>query len=230
MKNNTSFKKNLIIYKLCKIIIEIERHLVYFSKKVKSDIHGKLSLRNFGESGFTLQEDLKIIPKKKEPKNELKEEIKALNSKNHYLECEILTVKELYENLVDKWREGNDRIRHLEEENERMRIEHEQKLNSLIQNSAEEVLRIRNKIVRDQTHFGNFRKDLLNELKIKDLLIERNKGYGEVLKKELVTAKNILKDPATLKKANRDMNFESFEIYPIKTIEQEVNTTRHNEK
>ena len=43
-----------------------------------------------------------------------------------------------------------------------------------------------------------------------------------LLNKELITAKSILKDPLLTKRAERKLNFNTMEIYPIKTTDQEI--------
>lgn len=50
-------------------------------------------------------------------------------------------------------------------------------------------------------------------MKIKDLIIERLNRYTTVLKRELVIAKNIIKNPILIKKFKSNMNFSLIDIY-----------------
>ena len=84
--------------------------------------------------------------------------------------------------------------------------------------------------MKDYSKFEGYKKGLLSEIKIKEMLINRHQHYGEVLKAELATAKNIIKDPESLKKKNREMNYQTVQLYPIKTVGQQLNTDKNKEK
>ena len=56
-----------------------------------------------------------------------------------------------------------------------------------------------------------------NEIKIKDMIIQRHKEYDQVLQKELTLAKNIIKNPKLFKKAFMEMNFNSVDLYKIRS-------------
>ena len=54
------------------------------------------------------------------------------------------------------------------------------------------------------------------ELKLKDVILKRYQNYSQVLKKELVYAKNIIKNPKLMEKWNMKLNFKMIDIYPYK--------------
>ena len=77
--------------------------------------------------------------------------------------------------------------------------------------------------------FERINSEIMKELRIKDLLINRHIEYEGVLKKELVMAKNILKNPTLAKKAETEMNFDrtslnfhKTSIYPFRDIDKYI--------
>ena len=46
---------------------------------------------------------------------------------------------------------------------------------------------------------------------------------NSILRKELTMAKNIIKNPILLKRADRDLNFNRVEVYPFKDVHKELN-------
>lgn len=72
--------------------------------------------------------------------------------------------------------------------------------------------------------FGIFLAEKLyyRELKLNHMINKRHEGYEKVLQKELTLAKNIIKNPVMLKKAERDANFHRVDIYTIKNTDAEL--------
>lgn len=56
-----------------------------------------------------------------------------------------------------------------------------------------------------------------NEHTLKDMIVKRHEDYTEILKRELVIAKNIIKNPKLLKIWNRDMHYKNLNIYKFTT-------------
>lgn len=108
--------KNFTIIKLCEIIKEVEGYLTQFKFKVSVDINNKLKLRDFGDFGFTLLKDMKIVPKHKEPPSEDAVDNLELRMKNSLLEDEFNQLKNIHKDLIYKWEEGNMKIAKLEQE------------------------------------------------------------------------------------------------------------------
>ena len=52
-----------------------------------------------------------------------------------------------------------------------------------------------------------------SELKIKDMILKRQLSYITVLTKELVVAKNIIKNPRAAKQFGKEMNFKNMDLY-----------------
>lgn len=69
--------------------------------------------------------------------------------------------------------------------------------------------------------YDEFKGDILREVKLKEVINKRHQDYEEVLRKELIMAKNIIKNPVMLKKANVDMNFDRMKVYKFKDIDHE---------
>lgn len=55
------------------------------------------------------------------------------------------------------------------------------------------------------------------ELRLKDEIVSRHQHYIDILRKELIFAKSIIKNPKLLETHNRKMNFGEVDIYDIKT-------------
>lgn len=51
------------------------------------------------------------------------------------------------------------------------------------------------------------------ELKLKEILLKRNQEYCEILKRELVIAKNIIKNPHLLEYYSKDDKFEVYKYH-----------------
>ena len=50
---------------------------------------------------------------------------------------------------------------------------------------------------------------------MKEIIINRQLEYIEVIKRELVLAKNIIKNPSLFDKATMKMNYRILDLYPI---------------
>lgn len=146
---------------------------------------------------------MKILPKTPENISEHEVEIIELRLKNRHLEEEFKQVKHLYEDLVEQWEAASRKIIQLEKEKKDIIKEYEDKIECIYKNSHNDVLVLKRKLEDSNNKHEAMKKDVIKEFKIKELIIDRHKEYSEVLKKELIHAKNILKDPITLKKANR---------------------------
>ncbi|CAI2360217.1 unnamed protein product [Moneuplotes crassus] len=229
IEKSTSDRKNTIVSKLCKILVQTEMTLTNFSLKVRSNLDDTLGLNDFWDSGFD-PEPKKIFPKKKVEKSKLEEKVTELESKNIYLEYEVKMTKDLYEDLVNQWEEATKKIRQLEEEKRCLINDYEHKMANLLLNSEDEVAKMKKKVIKQQSQFQDCKRNLVHELKVREILINRHQKYGEVLKTELANAKNIIKDPTALKKATRDLNFQNLKLYPIKTIEDDLRTNKSVER
>ncbi|CAI2366710.1 unnamed protein product [Moneuplotes crassus] len=230
VERNTGIRRDKVIYKLCKAIMNTEAILVDFTLKVRGNINDRLCLNDFWQTGFDISQK-EILPKKKVvQRDELQAQITDLKAKNRYLEKEFNITKGLYEGLVDQWNEAMLKIKQLEKEKTILIKDYENKLTNLLMNNKEEVTNIKDEIMKEYSQFENCKKTLINELRLKDILLTRHQKYGEVLKTELVNAKNIIKDPNTLKKANRSLNFQNRILYPIKTAEDELGVSKSSER
>ena len=87
-EKNTSIRKNVIVYKLCQVLKDVELSLTQFTTKCNTDIDNKLRLNDFGDSGFMLNKHMNIVPKIKEEKGEVEKELEETKLRNRYLEAE----------------------------------------------------------------------------------------------------------------------------------------------
>lgn len=67
------------------------------------------------------------------------------------------------------------------------------------------------------TKMENLKKQYYAELQIKDEIIQRHANYEDVLKKELIFAKNILKNPKIMDKIYQNLNYDRIEVYDFKS-------------
>ena len=99
----------------------------------------------------------------------------------------------MYEKLVEEWKDCLKKIKKLEKENKDIHNNYAKKFENLNENTNKGEIKLmkENKDLKNKSQTVS--KELLSELKIKDLLINRHVGFEDVLKKELIMAKNILK-------------------------------------
>ena len=81
---------------------ELEGHFSHFKLKVSTDIDNKLRLNDFGEFGFILQKDLKIVIREEESKGKYFTELIEERLKNKHLEDEFNQLKGMHKDLIIK--------------------------------------------------------------------------------------------------------------------------------
>ncbi|CAI2363399.1 unnamed protein product [Moneuplotes crassus] len=145
-----------------------------------------------------------------------------LQKSNKYLTQEFYDLKSLYESMTEELSESMNKGKQLEEEIELLHINYDHKINNVKSsiNKAEIMLRKENAQLRRK--YETLKNEFGRELKIKDLLIQRHIEYQNILKKELIMAKNILKDPILTKKAERELNYSETAIYPLKDLNRMI--------
>ena len=94
--------KNAVIIKFSQMMKELEGHYTHFRYKVYLDIDGTLKLNDFGDFGFALQKDLKIIPVEKNEKSKEYTQLIEERLKNKFLEDEFNQLKEMHKDLIYK--------------------------------------------------------------------------------------------------------------------------------
>lgn len=139
------------------MIKEVEQHFSQFKMKVKTDLDGKLKLNDFGDIGFTMDKDMKIVSFNKKKLLGIQIELIDEKSKNKLLEDEFAELKEMHKDLIEKWKEGNDRIAQLEKDKIDLKADYEQRFIVLTQNSNQEVLLLRRKLNECKTEFEQFK-------------------------------------------------------------------------
>ena len=82
------------------MIKNLEEYLCNFRLKINADFEGKLKLKDFGDSGFRLREDMKIQPFSISIKNEDEEELIEERLKNQLLESEFDKLKVIHKDLI----------------------------------------------------------------------------------------------------------------------------------
>ncbi len=79
-----------------------------------------------------------------------------------------------------------------------------------------------------QADVEKYKKDTEKEFRIKDLIIQRKEEYIDLLKRELILAQNIIKNPSVFSHANETLGAEKIEKYvyerisPIEAIREKV--------
>jgi ABC-type Na+ transport system ATPase subunit NatA len=135
-----------------------------------------------------------------------------LHLRMSHIEEEFDKLKSLHENIILDWRNGLDKIDSLNHEIEQIIQDYEKKIEFLNENTRKEELKLLDENLQLRDKFKAFKKEIIKELNIKDLIINRHTKFEGVLKKELFMAKNILKDPSLSKKAERLLNFDCMPV------------------
>eukprot|EP00347_Sterkiella_histriomuscorum_P019529 403341284 len=192
-------------------------------------------LSNTFGANKSLNDDVRVLNVKIDrlrKKNEQQEE--KLDKQSE----EFQILKELYEEHLCAYENAINIKQTLEAEIRNLRSNLDVKINEMISGYKERediILASKNKMEQELFQFKN---DSGKELELKDVLLERQQNYIMVLKKELVFAKNIIKNPNLFQKAFEDMNFDQVEYHqrdlrPIdrayrSKIQQNLNETAQN--
>lgn len=159
------------------------------------------------------------------PLAEAKYAFKTLELKHNSLIEEFSQLTKLHEDLIYKWKEGLKRVERQEEERKALIASYEDKIKFYNENTRKEELRLLQENNKLKVHFDHLKKEMMKELKLKELIVDRHNQFEEVLKKELTMAKNIIKNPALLKRGERQLNFDNLDLYTFRNSDQEV---QHN--
>lgn len=66
------------------------------------------------------------------------------------------------------------------------------------------------------SHFDAYKQNISKEMEIKEALLKRYIKYVDVLKKQIVLTKNVVKNPDLMKNALRTLNYTDLELYRLK--------------
>jgi hypothetical protein len=94
------------------------------------------------------------------------------------------------------------------------------------EDTRKEEIKLINENARLKAKFDLYKHELLREIKLKDLLLERHEGYEEVLKQELLMAKKILKSPTLHRKAQTGLNFDQTNVNSVRDGDREMQMRR----
>ena len=80
------------------------------------------------------------------------------------------------------------------------------------------IQKLKFKINQQDDCFHEYKNLVSKEMEVKDLIYNRNLNYCDTLKKELVFAKNVIKNPEIFKDTNRKMknHVRNLSLYQVK--------------
>jgi hypothetical protein len=137
-----------------------------------------------------------------------------------------LTLKKLYKDLTLDWEASNLKFADLVRENNEFKKNFERRLGSMSEDTRKEEIKLINENARLKAKFDLYKHELLREIKLKDLLLERHEGYEEILKQELLMAKKILKSPTLHRKAQTGLNFDQTNMNSIRDGDRDMQVKR----
>jgi hypothetical protein len=91
----------------------------------------------------------------------MKMELKELNLRNKHLEIELINLTALYEELIEKWRNGLLKIDKLQNENAAIIESYELKIKKLLESSATGELKLKEKIRKLTEQNTQFKHDVM---------------------------------------------------------------------
>lgn len=128
---------------------------------------------------------------------------------------EVETANELSKFYIRDYEILKKKLLDLQKEMEETLKRHEEKVARMKAKFAEREDELKAKIVAVRREFEIFKLDINREVDVKEIIINRQLEYIEVLKRELVLAKNIIKNPRLFDKATMKMNYKILDLYPI---------------
>lgn len=129
-----------------------------------------------------------------------------------YLKNEINALKNLNENYMSQIERRDNEIMQMKDEIRIIKGEHIREVKELKENFHERVSQLEHELNEERQKDKSYKKYTDTELDLVKRINDRLKGYIGVLKKELVLAKNVIKDPAKLNAISKIMNYEYYEI------------------
>ncbi|CDW76163.1 UNKNOWN [Stylonychia lemnae] len=185
--------------------------------KFLGDDQRKISIVNSAEN-TPREKEKEMVKDKKMHVFKLKVKDEVLLEENKYLRDQFDQLKELTiqwfaekATLLNKIAFLEHRIRQMSEDNSSKIVELEQQLSDF-RKEYEETMRIY------EQEKKQYKFEMSKELGINEVLNQRQNEYIEILKKELVIAKNIIKRPRELLKFSRDQGFHRIEIYKYEKV------------
>lgn len=162
-------------------------------------------LQNSFVGNKSLNDDVRVLNVKID---RLKKKIEQQEEKLDKQSDEFQILKELYEEHLNAYENAVNIKRTLEAEIRNLRNNLDDKINEMIAQykHREDILFAEKKKMEEE--LTRFKNETKKELELKDVLLERQQKFITVLKKELVFAKNIIKNPNLFQKAFEDMNFD----------------------
>ncbi|CDW71143.1 UNKNOWN [Stylonychia lemnae] len=126
---------------------------------------------------------------------------------------EFQQLEEMFNDHLNKYETAVNTQTILEQKIRDLENNQSEKINSLIEGykAREELILKEKDYLKDELF--RYKNDTKKELDLKEVLVERQKHYIDLLRKELVFAKNIIKNPNLFQKAFEDMNFDQVEFY-----------------
>ncbi|CAI2365266.1 unnamed protein product [Moneuplotes crassus] len=166
-----------------------------------------------GASKYLLKREQMVLKRLSRPVQSLEEQDKRESDSLELMKYEFDSIKKLNALLIDE----NTELKQYKIKFELKCQEIEQRMKakySLNKESADEIKENYEKKLQELVEeIRKIRAYFKSEVIIKDMLIKRHKKYTHVLKKELVLAKNIMKNPRMVKKMETTFNFDSMDIY-----------------
>ncbi|CAI2384521.1 unnamed protein product [Moneuplotes crassus] len=135
--------------------------------------------------------------------------IKNYRKENIFLKHDISTLKDINKNHLVEIDKQIDMIKEIRD---LAAIEKGELLRDINKEYDTQLLKIKTKMTEDADKYSRYKKYTSAELKLLKNINERLKNYIQVLKKELVYAKTVIKDPKKLKDLSKLMNYEPYEI------------------
>eukprot|EP00347_Sterkiella_histriomuscorum_P003406 403364419 len=155
-----------------------------------------------------------------EPKSEKKMQYFKLSVKdedlleeNRYLRDQFDILKELTESWFKEKTSLHAKISFLEWRIKQITEDNSSRIVELEHKLASQQKEFETKMAESEKDSKTFKFEMNKELGINELLNKRQSDYIDVLKKELVFAKNIIKRPRDMIKITQNLNYERIELY-----------------
>ena len=145
-----------------------------------------------------------------------------LKSNVKYLEHELDSLTKMHEDMIFKWKQALIENENLEKEKQKVIQLYEHKLTIVREDCFKDEKQLRKDLAETKEAFDHFKNHVMREVKLSEEINKRHEGYQQVLKKELIMAKNIIKNPIMLKKASTDLNYDRLQLYKFRNIDEEL--------
>lgn len=212
-----------MISKLSKLIINQETTLC--EMRGKTNVEKEHPVKKKVKNPFQTRENTRLKAKEMKLEEDILEykfEIEELKQENEFMKSQVSNIQNICNIYEKDMEEAKEKSQALEAKFATVIRTHEDEIVDLREEYKDEIIRLNQDLKSRKKEFKKFRKKSNKEFHIRETIQNRQAQYIETLKKELVLAKNIIKNPRLFRKAHGNINILKQEQVITQDITQNI--------